>query len=113
MRIYIIIFFFNWETNHAIDHALSKCNSFHLLYLDPLIHQSHQQYTAVHRFREWIGIGDLYSCSFVHYNPARNLNDKDTFPIIHLYFSQLNCKESISLYLKMNEILIGVLEFNT
>lgn len=57
--VFFLLFFFYWETNHAIDHALSKHNSFHLLYLDLLIHQSHQEYTAVHRFRERIGVGDL------------------------------------------------------
>lgn len=88
--------------------ALSKCGGFHLLYLDLLIHESHQQHAAAHGLWQGVGVRDLQSNSFVHYNPPGHLNDKDTFltiPRFTLFWRQTSVAleaEHLS-RLRMNE----------
>lgn len=86
----VIFFFFLFEKLDVLLVMLeagSKCCSFYLLYLDLLVHQSHQEDAAAHGLREGVGVGDLQRHSFVHYNPPRELKDKThSWSFTGLYF---------------------------
>lgn len=56
--------------------AVSVCCSLHLLYLDLLVHQRHQQHTAAHGLGQRVGVGDLQRHSSVHHNPPGELRGK-------------------------------------
>lgn len=78
----IFFFFFLFEKSDVLlvtlEAACKGC-SLHLLYLDLLVHQSHQEHAAAHGLWERVGVGDLQRHSFVHHNPPRQLKGKIHF----------------------------------